>query len=182
MTYAVKAESSGLVPAVREGVIVTAGESVTIDLVLRIRCYAGDPPLIVVPSHLGQLLMADAVVHVRIAGAAGTAGAEDECHPRRDAIVLGAAKFSRPEWQSLSRIALAADFGPGEEYLLFLTYAPSSQRFSGWYSRLVVDGRVSGPDNNMSSVVPDDDLGIPDGMPVDQALTRLRQLDQRNRR
>ncbi len=49
-------------------------------------------------------------------------------------------------------------------------------------SRLVVDGRVSGPDNNMSSAVQDDDLGIPDGMPVDQALTRLRQLDQRNRR
>ena len=179
--YAVRAELSGFDDAVREGVALRAGETVAVDLALREVCLPlGTLDHVVYPA-LDMLLMADAVVHLRIAETGHTRLIETYEYCRQvveaPAEILDVVRVSRDEWRSRTTIALTTDdsqLEAGAEYLAFLSYNASTQQFGidEAYSWKITRGRVERQA----------ELGIPDGTPTARAVSKLREMYQRHSR
>jgi hypothetical protein len=166
--YAVRGEQYSRRDDQEAGIVVTGGQTRTINLELAIGCINGDA--VAGEPTLDELLEADAIVHVR----AGNTGKDehDGCAPR-EVEVLAAVRFSDtgkrlgPAFQLL----WGNRFERGKEYLLFLNAYDTRKRpriFATSFEREIVGGRISGDHQK--------ELGIRGGMPVEEALTRLREL------
>jgi hypothetical protein len=178
--YTVSAELTGFKNVVREGVTVGSGQTATVDFAMRV-CLGFGTADYAEPPLLDRLLMAAAVVHLRIAEAGHKrlietdeyCGVVDEAR----ATILEVGRLSRDEWRSLATIDLTSDslaLKAGAEYLAFLSYDVSTRRFvideSGAWK--VSGARVDGLD----------ELGIRNGTAVSQALTQLRDTYRLRRR
>jgi hypothetical protein len=178
--YTVRAELPGFKEVVRDGVAVGSGETVTLDFSLRI-CLGFAVADHVISPLLDELLTAAAVVHLRIAETGHRRLIETDAYcgevVEAPATILEVGRLSHDEWRSYATIALTSDdVAPvaGAEYLAFLTYNTSTQQFSldEAYAWKVSGGRVDGLA----------ELGIRDGTPIAQALTKLRETYSRHTR
>jgi hypothetical protein len=166
LTYVISAGLTGFISDSSE-LIVTEDQTRTIGLKLYVGCV--NPVTVWLPD-LDHLLSAGAIAHVRIAQDRAVVLAGN-CGLARTAVVVDSAVFSGVGLPVAARIVLAGDsrFAPDHEYVLFLTYyAGTNAWFAAPWTRDVVARRIRGAS--------DDALGIPDGMPVEQALTHLREL------
>jgi len=161
---------------------VKAGETVTVDFSMRVGCIGIGLVDSGVPPPVDALLLADAVLHVRVAEEGRDRAIEsgDSCVMASEApaTILGVARVSSAEWRPGASILISSSevrLRASDEYLAFLTYDNVDRRFTlGAYSAQVVGGRVR------SQL--DGELGLRDGSPIDDALKRLGETYKRHSR
>jgi hypothetical protein len=178
--YSLRAELPGFKDGNRDDVSVASGGSVTVDFALRVCLGFGTMNHGVAP-RLDELLTTSAVVHLRVAEAGRMRRLETDAYCgdviETSATVLGVGRLARDEWrtdQTITLTSIDASLTSGGEYVAFLTYDPSAQKFDICmsYAWGVSNGRVEGLE----------ELGIRDGTPVAQALTHLRDTYRRHTR
>lgn len=164
----------------REGIAVRPGETATIDVTLKVSClvlvdFVHEPILY-------SFLASDVVLYLRITEGAAEQKTRDQryCDGKRaPAVILDVVHASRPEWRPNTVIQLDSvnvQLRPGDEYLVFMDYSESLQRF-------LFDGRMFTPVRNGRVEWGNDGLfGVRDGMPIQTALQQLRETYQRNKR
>jgi hypothetical protein len=173
--YAIRAVLPGFNTDRETSIAVVAGQTRTFELELRVRCINECVCVTGPISDVDRLLGTDAIVHVRV----GVAGGDehDGCGPTREAVVRSAARFGdRGERLGKTfRLMGAQEFGPSREYLLAVRVSGVKHpRAGATFIREVVRGRLRGEDAA--------EVGIRSGMPVGEAIARLREVLERNSR
>ena len=178
-SYSLRADLPGFEAAIREGLSAKPNETVAIALVLKLGCIGVGSLDAARDSAFNNMLMADAVVHLRITED-GTERRVDNgtlCYmvSEAPAAILGVARLEH-EWQSQRNLPLVSDdlvLKAGVEYLAFLHYDKSLQQISLGDAWVVVDGRMQRDQ---------EELGFRDGSPIDKTLKRLRETYKRSSR
>jgi hypothetical protein len=175
----IRAELPGFRTLVLDDVSVGAGETVAIDVPLRVSCIVEAQTVML--SAPERLLMASAVAHLRVLedGQRRLVLNDDDCWREEVAApaeILDVVNLSRQVWRSVPTISLSSDkktLKAGAEYLALLIYEPSGQRFYVSDRATTVGDRVSETDGL-------DAFGIRPGTTVKQALVRLRDAHRRH--
>lgn len=175
-SYAVRAALPGHDSALRDVRPASVGETTTVDLVIDIRCATDTIIDIGQYSPFDQMLMADAIVYLRVVAEGVTRRTQrmDYCdfNTETDATVriLGAAHALPAEWGSKPIITLSSDsvdVTSGTEYLAFLVRRKAPQRTFIGTAWPVINGRVQSDD--------EPEIGLRGGMPIATALKHLRE-------
>lgn len=173
--YALTFTLPGFRSEYRERVIVAAGQTAAIDIVMRIGCLAIVD--FVAADPLDELLMSDAVVAFRISenGRDREVRTGEACYTGNEApaIITSVVHASRPGWRPGATIELHAvnhKLHAGQEYLAFMNFDDSLKRFVFDSVRFisVTNGQVEWYSN--------EELGFRDGAPVRTAVQRLRDI------